>query len=60
MLRLEECVDSFATPADTTGMGNPSDGSGDMLSVSIKNPFKKQKKKAKSLRYYIKKEMIDK
>lgn len=42
--------DLFATPCNTTGMGNVSDTSGDMLALTEKP----KKKKLKSLIQYLK------
>lgn len=50
----------FATPASTTGMGNPTAptdtavGSGDIPTVAVETP--KKKKKMKSLTDYLKKD----
>lgn len=50
MKTFKECIDSsFATPANTIGMGNVSDTSGDMLAFTKA----KKKKKMKSLKEYI-------
>lgn len=51
MKNLKECLQSAmggsATPANTTGMGNPSTGSGDVPVGTIGYKFKKKRKKAK-------------
>lgn len=49
---MENLNEEFATPLNTTGMGNPSDTSGDILALTV-NP-KKKKKKIKSLTEYLK------
>ena len=56
----------FATPANTTGMGNPSlpsddntvVGSGDVLAGTVYKEKKPHKKKFRSLKNYLKKHRV--
>ena len=55
-MKINECcgsgdVPTFATPMNTTGMGNPSDTSGDILAITQNTDIKRKKhKKLKSLK----------
>ena len=58
MRSLKECVatamGNVATPANTIGMGNPSDASGDALALSTKSLSYRLKKKKKKKNKKIK------